>query len=108
MAPRNKEIDSTFPITCSAAILEPRGRKPIFRVILGYFVQRRGGGYTGCAARNNGSLVVNDTGSRYRGKWIEITVKMIWFKVLSTGVVLSKQRCLNTWVFFSFHDEMDR
>lgn len=76
MAPCNKEIDSTFPITCSAAILEPRGRKreADFSRDPGLF-RRKGGGYIGCAARNNGSLVENDTRSRYRGKWIEIRVR---------------------------------
>lgn len=63
VAARNKEIDSTFPITCPNAILEARpvdgSVKPIFRVIPGYFVVGKGGeeeeGTLGC---NNGAGLV--------------------------------------------------
>lgn len=75
MAPCNKEIDSAFPITCSAAILEtPRGRKreADFSRDPELFRPRKEEGGDIWGARNNGSLVENDTRSRYRGKWIEI------------------------------------
>lgn len=87
--------------------------KPIFRVILSYFVQ---GGEKGDiqGARNNGSLVENDTRSRYRGKWIEIRPSPLrWYRskcylqrrgVICRGVWLLFKYL--EWVFFIYDDEM--
>ena len=61
VAARNKEIDSTFPITCPNAILEARpvdgSVKPIFRVIPGYFVVGKG-----WRRRRGHSVVITERG----------------------------------------------